>query len=542
MNILPHGWVKKPLQELVILNEKFKDIDDETICGFVPMNLVPTSYLGRLEHNPRKWAECKKGYTHFQNGDVILAKITPCFENGKSALVTDLPNGVGAGSTEYFVLRSLGIEPRYLHAFLKTKEFVDDCTVRMSGSVGHKRVPKDYLQQYFLPIAPLNEQIRIANKLDSLLAKVDQAQARLEKIPTLLKRFRQSVLAAATSGELTKEWREYELGCSQWSEILLGDIAEVFTGVTPLKKESAYYDGGSIPWLTSAVTGMDLVTRSEYFITEKALKQCRLKLFKPGTLLVAMYGEGKTRGQVTEIAIEATINQACAAVVVYEEKAVRQYVKLCIESNYERTRMMAEGGNQPNLNLSKVRRIPINLPSVTEQKEIVRRVDSLFALADAVEKQYQSAKKRVDRLTQSILAKAFRGELVPQDPSDEPASKLLERIQTERATQGAIQPKKKRKMADLSLEQDSVHQSAAATVIISRKVRVMKLSDAPESYLYNLLNTLGGEAHAEHLWKQSELSIDDFYAKLKQEMKGKTIIEDRNTSDPSLRKLRTAKP
>jgi len=338
---------------------------------------------------------------------------------------------------------SAKLDAAYLNYYLKTFYLSGEVTNYQGGSNNLRNLKFKEYSTIPIPFAPLNEQIRIANKLDSLLAKVGTVQTRLEKIPTLLKRFRQSILAAATSGELTTEWRTKYPDLITWSEQVLGDIAVVFTGVTPLKKETSYYEGGSIPWLTSSVTGLDLVTEAKSFVTEKALKECRLKLFNPGTLLIAMYGEGKTRGQVTEIAIEATINQACAAVVVNQELASNKYVKICIEANYEKTRMMAEGGNQPNLNLSKVRNIPINLPSEQEQKEIVRRVESLFALADSVEKQYTEAKKRTDRLTQSLLAKAFRGELVPQDPNDEPASELLKRIQAEREIQLASKPKRK---------------------------------------------------------------------------------------------------
>lgn len=160
---------------------------------------------------------------------------------------------------------------------------------------------------------------------------------------------------------------------------------------------------------------------------------------------MAMYGEGKTRGQVTEISISATINQACAAITINDDSAIVSFIKLCLDSNYAKTRMLAEGGNQPNLNLSKVRGIEISLPEDKEQSEIVRRVESLFTLADTVEKLYQDAKQRIDRLTQSILAKAFRGELVPQDPNDEPASELLKRIQAEREAQKSVKKTRQKK-------------------------------------------------------------------------------------------------
>ena len=145
-----------------------------------------------------------------------------------------------------------------------------------------------------------------------------------------------------------------------------------------------------------------------------------------------MYGEGKTRGQVTEVMLASTCNQACAAITADESKISRAFLKLRLLENYEETRKVAAGGAQPNLNLNKVRDIPLLLPSIEEQTEIVRRVEKLFAFADQIEQQVKNAQSRVNNLTQSILAKAFRGELVPQDPNDEPASVLLERLRAKR--------------------------------------------------------------------------------------------------------------
>lgn len=371
------------------------------------------------------------------------------------------------------------------------------------------------MRQMPVILAPSSEQTRIANKLDSLIAKVEAAQTHLEKIPIILKRFRQSVLAAATSGEVTKEWREERsISLEGWVDYSLGDLALVQTGSTPLKNEKSYYVGGTIPWLTSTVTSKRVVLHSDNFVTEKAVKECRLKIFKPGTLLIAMYGEGKTRGQVTEISIEAAINQACAAVIVDEEKAYRDYIRLCIQSNYEKTRMMAEGGNQPNLNLSKVRSIPILLPSENEQIEIIRRVESLFVLVDTVEKQFNEAKASADKLTKSILTKAFKGDLVPQDPNDEPAEKLLERIKLLREQESQTIPKKQR----------------AKTKPKTKQVITMKLDDAPTDYLTSLIKKQKEKIHADQLWRLSDMSIDDFYEKLRQEEEANLLTE--SVDDP----------
>lgn len=286
---------------------------------------------------------------------------------------------------------------------------------------------------------PLAEQTRIAAKLDELLAQVDTLKARIDGIPALLKRFRQSVLAAAVSGRLTEEWRG---GASEWVETTIGEICSVATGKTPKRDAPEYWAGGDIPWLTSAATGTEFCSEAEQFVTEFAVKDCVLKIFQPGTLLMAMYGEGKTRGQVTELRLAAACNQACAAITVDEALAKKAFVKIRLQENYEEVRKQAVGGAQPNLNLNKVREISICLPSLEEQTEIVRRVEQLFAFADQLEAKVNEARTRIDRLTQSILAKAFRGELVPQDPDDEPASVLLQRIQAQRAS--APKPKRGR--------------------------------------------------------------------------------------------------
>ncbi|AWB65319.1 type I restriction endonuclease subunit S [Saccharobesus litoralis] len=448
MSQLPRGWEFIQLKELIILNKKFKDLEDDLDCGFVPMANVPTKLNEKLTYESRKWGDCKKGFTHFQNGDVLLAKITPCFENGKSVLVTDLPNGIGAGSTEYFVMRPNGIDSRYLHAFVKTKEFVDSCKVHMSGSVGHKRVPKDYLLNYMVPVAPENDQKRIADKLDSILAKVEAAQARLDKIPTILKRFRQSVLAAATSGELTKDWREendFEFPRlddidSYWKEQFLkqnrkfksytshtedtndigwlpsklGSICDVHVGSTPKRTEPSYWNG-DVKWVSSSEVAFCEIFDTKETITIKGLENSSTKLHPSGTVMLAMIGQGKTRGQPAILRTEACHNQNTAALRIPEYHLLPEYLYYLLWERYEETRKIGAGNNQKALNKATVQSIDINLPPLDEQKIIVQKVEQLFEQAGTVEKQYNAAKARLDKLTQSILAKAFRGELLSND-------------------------------------------------------------------------------------------------------------------------------
>ncbi|WP_411166445.1 Type I restriction enzyme EcoKI specificity protein [Aeromonas sp. DSM 116730] len=337
----------------------------------------------------------------------------------------------------------------FLYYFLLNEK--DNFIAKGKGGA-QPNISQALIKEHVVYFPPFAEQKEIVGRLDKLLAQVEATQVHLARIPYIIKRFRQSVLTAAVSGELTEEWRERnDVLIEHWIATNIGCVAQVATGKTPKRTNPAYWDEGSIPWLTSAATGTAFIFEAEQFVTNVAIKECTLKIFPAGTLLLAMYGEGKTRGQVTEMRLKATCNQACAAILVDESKASKCFIKLRLQENYEETRKAAVGGAQPNLNLNKVREIPVHLPSEAEQTEIVRRVEQLFAYADTLEQQAKAAKERVDKLTQAILAKAFRGELTADwraaNPDlisgDNSAAALLARIQAERA---AAKPRKNRRV------------------------------------------------------------------------------------------------
>ena len=174
MSELPKGWEATSIGDLIWLNPK-NSCDDQTEVGFVPMSLLGKELLSELGFERKKWGDVKKGYTHFANGDVLLAKITPCFENGKAGLVTNLPSNLGAGSTEFLVCRPKkdALLAKYLLAFLKTPEFMHIGETAMTGSVGQKRLPKDYLTNAVIPRAPLADQKQHATNLHAPLAHLD---------------------------------------------------------------------------------------------------------------------------------------------------------------------------------------------------------------------------------------------------------------------------------------------------------------------------------------------------------------------------------
>ena len=199
---LPSSWVHTTLDELGVINPR-NDYDATTVAGFVPMTLVSERYGVFPRYEERNWIEISKGYTHFVNDDVGLAKITPCFENSKSCVFRDLPNGIGAGTTELHIFRDVTktIVPAYVWIWIKSPEFLLEGERRMTGSAGQKRIPKDYFALKPFPLAPLAEQKRVVAKVDELMALCDKLEAEQQKQRTLKTQAVQSTLHHLTDPE-----------------------------------------------------------------------------------------------------------------------------------------------------------------------------------------------------------------------------------------------------------------------------------------------------------------------------------------------------
>ncbi len=171
---LPKGWAWVRLGELFEVNPK-NDVDDEMEAGFMPMPLLQGGFQNHHTFEPRKWKEIKKGYSHFANGDIVVAKISPCFENRKSAIIENLPNGVGAGTTELVVLRDRKnlICKEYILFLCKSEEFIREGSKKFTGTVGQQRIAKDYVGNYVIALPPLAEQKRLAARLTTLFSALN---------------------------------------------------------------------------------------------------------------------------------------------------------------------------------------------------------------------------------------------------------------------------------------------------------------------------------------------------------------------------------
>ena len=175
---VPSNWVVCKVKDVFRINPKTK-ADDDMEAGFVPMSNIQDSYNNNFSYELRAWGNIKKGYTHFENGDIVVAKISPCLENRKSAIMAGLPNGIGAGTTELNVFRSDYVHPLYGLFFFKSDYFISQCVGTFNGVVGQQRVSTKTIEDIALPLPPRSEQERIINKVNDLFQILDNISAEL---------------------------------------------------------------------------------------------------------------------------------------------------------------------------------------------------------------------------------------------------------------------------------------------------------------------------------------------------------------------------
>ncbi len=441
MSELPKGWGIVPLEDICTFNPRhFPDTDRSLKVSFVPMPSV-SDVSGVIEaHIARPLSEVWKGYTHFREGDVIFAKITPCMENGKIAVAKGLRNGMACGSTEFYVLRPAGeISANYVWRFLRQKSFRNTAQTKMTGAVGQRRVPKRYLEQYPLPLPPAPEQKRIVEKLDSLSAWSTRARRELAHIPRLIARYKQSILAVAFSGELSgMDQAEFQSTHIEWETATLGDLLEDIRYGTSKKCE---FDPNLRPVLRIPNIGNRQVLHGDLKHAEFNEKETEKLALDAGDVLII-----RSNGSLNLVGKPALVSERERGFLfagylirlrLNQERIVPSFLCLWLESDYARMQIeqlakSTSGVN--NINSRQISDLQIRLPEIAKQAEIVETVSRAFDAIDRLVAEHTKASTLLDQLDQAILAKAFRGELVPQDANDEPANFLLERIKLERSS------------------------------------------------------------------------------------------------------------
>lgn len=435
---IPESWEWCRLQYVVQLNPKNKAADN-ILAGFIPMEKIEASYLSAFDFIERKWGEIKNGFTHFSDGDVAFAKITPCFQNRKSMILKNLPNGIGAGSTELKVLRTYGstILAEYLLYFLESAYFVEEATFK--GTANQQRIISGYLENKLFPLPPIAEQFRITAKIAELLPICDrfiksqdaldklniQINANLRKsilqeaiqgrlVPQiesegtaeeLLSEIRSEKLRLVNEGKLKKsvlnnesrifrgeDNRYYEqIGEStvditeelpfeipeNWVWGRLGTIANLHIGKTPPRGEPIFWSNGKWPWVSiSDIRDSEILTETKEKVSEEAAARIFKGNFSPKGSLIMSFK--LTIGKVATLGIDAFHNEAIITIRPYSDSEIfLQYLKRVMP-------IFAQMGDSKDaikgktLNSTSLSNLYIPIPPSQEQRRIEQKISVLF--------------------------------------------------------------------------------------------------------------------------------------------------------------------
>lgn len=318
------------------------------------------------------------------------------------------------------------------------------------------------------PLPPLAEQQRIVDRIEGLFAKLDEAREKVQEVVDGFESRKLAILSKAFSGEYTSEWRcrhnpspvtvadacrqaaqqwtkkeqrllaaEQDKICftskengHMWMMCTIGAVARISNGSTPSRSVDSYWNG-DIPWVSSGEVKNNIIYETEEKITKEGFENTSVKLLPVGTVLIAMIGEGKTRGQSAILHISATTNQNVAAIIIDANHIDSKYLWYWLQMNYAKNREKGGGSGPQALNCQRVRELDFTLPSIAEQTEIVRILDDLFAKDQQAKEAAEAVLVQIDLIKKSILARAFRGELGTNDPAEESAVELLKQVLAE---------------------------------------------------------------------------------------------------------------
>lgn len=463
---LPQGWAKTSIGHVVV--DKVQQIFPPKDLDFVYVDIASidneTKQIVSPKRIPGEQAPSRARQSIATN-DVVVSMTRPNL-NAVSIIPADLAGSIA--STGFDVLRPIKIEPSWLFYNVRSRDFVREMGELVRGAL-YPAIKSTDVRNYQIPIPPLNEQKRIVARIEELQTRSRRAKEALEAIPDLLEQLRRSILAAAVSGRLTNDWRvtstdentntsmRHQEGNDgediqfpeYWRTYSVGDVLTLIDGDRGpnYPKQDDYKDSGHCLFLsTKNVRKYGFLFDEVVFITEEKHKIQRNGTLERGDVIIT------TRGTLGNVAVYdekvpynvVRINSGMLILRKKDIDLLSDFIRIYIASPYfmEQLNEKRTGSAQPQIPAGILKSFTINVPPLAEQHEIVKRVEELLKIAGQVEGRYFQVKRHLNTIDQSILSKAFHGELVPQDHNDEPAAILLDRVCQEKAREAA-QPKAK---------------------------------------------------------------------------------------------------
>jgi type I restriction enzyme S subunit len=454
---LPEGWVLCTLGDVSYLvtsgSRDWSKFYSDRGAYFVRSAEI-NDYTLRLSEAIRVALPAKiEGKRSLIERDDILVTITGA-NVGKCAKVEmNIPEAYVSQSVALVKLKEKRLAPVVYYA-LRAPNVGGPQLSEMAYGLGRPVLSLPQISSIRVPLPPLAEQPRIVAKVEELLQKVNASRSSLAKVHLILKRFRQAVLAGACSGRLTEDWRESRAERGEtdaqalvetelpvgWKQVGLGSIADLASGAGFPEK---YQNKRGLPYPFFKVGNLGevesgtLLMESKHTIDDRLVRELRARVVPTKSIVFAKIGMAIALNRRRLLGRPACIDNNMMAAIP-TDAVVPTYLLRFLETIDFMP--LTQATTVPSIRKSSLAELPVSLPPKDEQKEIVRRVEALFKLADTIEKRVEAATKRADRLTQAVLAKAFRGELVPTEAelarregrSYEPASALLARIRAER--------------------------------------------------------------------------------------------------------------
>lgn len=393
---LPEGWRWVRLGEMCCINPRRPRLSRApgVPTTFVPMSAVDevTGTVAGVETRP--FAEVRQGYTYFQEGDVLFAKITPCMENGKSAIARGLIDGIGFGSTEFHVLRPTGeVAPEWIWLFVRREDFRAAAKAAFRGGVGQQRVPTEFLQEVAMPLPPLEEQHRIVARIEELMGRVREARRLREQAREDAERLWQAVLAETfprPGSDLPAGWR--------W--VRLGEVCEIVMGQSPPGR-TYNNEAKGLPFFQGKADF------GELYPVPRVWCNAPQKIAKPGDILISV------RAPVgpTNIARETCcIGRGLAALQVIPpiETMLLLYYLRSIEAELSKT---GSGSTFNAITKRELQALAVPLPPLEEQRRIVAHLERVQEKVKILKDAQAATDAELQRLEQAILDRAFRGML-----------------------------------------------------------------------------------------------------------------------------------
>ena len=406
---MPVEWEVMPLKDAATFTRKPRGLtpSDYKAIPFIPMNLVPDNDTPIEQYELRPGNSIRSG-TYCEKGDILLAKITPSFENGKQGIVGGLPLEFAYATTEVYPIKARPdcLDQMFLFHLLRLPYVRADITAKMEGSTGRQRIPKAVIENYPIPLPPLPEQRRIAH----VLSTIQRAIAAQEDVIAAAKEMKRSLMQRLFTygpGAEPAPTKETEIGeiPAHWTVHTLGELADI-SGSTPSRKNPEYWANGTIPWVKTGEVDYCTICHTEEMVTAKALEETPIRLYPPGTLLLAMYGQGITRGKVALLGIEAATNQACAAVVPRHSVILQSpFLFFYLTHSYHALRNISHGTQQLNLGSRLIASYSTPVPPTGEQEQIVW----ILQAADRKISAQEQRKAALQGLFQSMLEQLMTG-------------------------------------------------------------------------------------------------------------------------------------